>query len=75
MEDDDCMIDEHEGLNPDPEPLSPTYKRSRSDSEVNAAARAGFGRFFNSMPAAARGSAPRPPWPAAHNFIFNTVFL
>ena len=44
MEEDDCMIDEPEGLNPGPEPLSPTHKRSRSDSEVNAAARAGFGR-------------------------------
>ena len=71
MEDDDCMIDEPEGLNPGPEPLSPTHKRSRSDSEVNAAARAGFGRLFNSRPAAttaargASGSAPRPPRPAA----------
>ena len=63
MEDDYCMIDEHEGLNPGPEP--------QAICEVNAAARAGFGRLFNSMPAAttaargALGSAPRPPRPAA----------
>ena len=36
MEDDYCMIDEHEGLNPGPEPLSPTHKRSAKSTQLPA---------------------------------------
>ena len=36
MEDDDCMIDEPEGLNPGPEPLSPTHKRSAKSTQLPA---------------------------------------
>ena len=30
------MIDEHEGLNPGPEPLSPTHKRSAKSTQLPA---------------------------------------
>ena len=36
MEDDYCMIDEHEVLNPGPEPLSPTHKRSAKSTQLPA---------------------------------------
>ena len=48
MEDDDCMIDEPEGLNPGPEPLSPPHKRSRSDSEVMPSAQYNHARYYRS---------------------------
>ena len=61
------MIDEHEGLNPGPEPLSPTHKRSAKSTQLPALVFVDFSIACccNNCSLGASGLAPRPPRPAA----------